>query len=415
MANTDRPTLKAYFSKNRVPTEDNFAALIDSMLNQKDDGIAKPTDSDPLGIAAVGGPKKLLNFYETAGESNPAWTLQLNPRSKQEDTSTARPGFSISDGQGTSRLFIDKSTGKVGIGLTEPTRKLHVLSDEANVALLQSNSKDNAYLKLAVGNAEAGITCWPDGRLSLWNAASDVFNLSKGGNIGIGANNPASKLAIAGGLAVGSTYADSNAAPADGLLVQGNVGIGTPTPDFRLDVVDRIRIRQGTSASAGLWLYQTTPKADRAFIGMVNDNAVGLWGDKGIGWGLYMDIATGNTTIKGKLVLGKNGDQVFPKVKVYRDKEIQNAGIDSPGTMTIDYSKEFTNVYECFAIFQGHSLFASWKNGHWMDSNSIPQVVYVKVSKFNDTSATVEAYCSESKKESEVDNRVMFTLVVIGC
>lgn len=135
MANTDRPTLKTYFSKNRVPTQSDFAALIDSMLNQKDDGIAKPTDSDPLGIAAVGGPKKLLNFYENAGESNPAWTLQLNPRSKQDDTSTARLGFSVSDGQGTSRLFIDKSTGNVGIGTTDPKFSLEVAGTSIKLGL----------------------------------------------------------------------------------------------------------------------------------------------------------------------------------------------------------------------------------------------------------------------------------------
>ena len=37
----NRTELKAYFVKNAIPTQSNFAELIDAMLNQKDDGIVK--------------------------------------------------------------------------------------------------------------------------------------------------------------------------------------------------------------------------------------------------------------------------------------------------------------------------------------------------------------------------------------
>src|SRR5262249_19554067 len=39
----------------------------------------------------------------------------------------------------------------------------------------------------------------------------------------------------------------------------GKVGIGTSTPGYELDVADRIRVRQGPSGTAGMWLYQTAP------------------------------------------------------------------------------------------------------------------------------------------------------------
>ncbi|MCP4657442.1 MAG: hypothetical protein GY856_18710, partial [bacterium] len=61
----DRTQLKAYFVKNAVPTESNFADLIDATLNQKDDGIVKPA-GDPLSIEAAGdatSQKKAINFY----------------------------------------------------------------------------------------------------------------------------------------------------------------------------------------------------------------------------------------------------------------------------------------------------------------------------------------------------------------
>ena len=37
----NRAELKSYYVKNSIPTESNFAELIDGMLNQKDDGIVK--------------------------------------------------------------------------------------------------------------------------------------------------------------------------------------------------------------------------------------------------------------------------------------------------------------------------------------------------------------------------------------
>jgi hypothetical protein len=48
-------------------------------------------------------------------------------------------------------------------------------------------------------------------------------------NVGIGFSNPASKLAVNGNLAVGSSY--NVAAPPNGAAIEGTVGIGTSTPN----------------------------------------------------------------------------------------------------------------------------------------------------------------------------------------
>jgi hypothetical protein len=57
-----------------------------------------------------------------------------------------------------------------------------------------------------------------------------------------------------------------------------------------------MRVREGTS-TAGIWFYQTTPAADRAFVGMYDDDTLGLYGSTGAGWGLLMDTTTGNVGI----------------------------------------------------------------------------------------------------------------------
>ena len=49
-------------------------------------------------------------------------------------------------------------------------------------------------------------------------------------NVGIGTSNPQNKLDVNGGLSVGSLYSGVNAAPANGAIIQGYVGIGTTQP-----------------------------------------------------------------------------------------------------------------------------------------------------------------------------------------
>ena len=91
----------------------------------------------------------------------------------------------------------------------------------------------------------------------------------------------------------------------------GNVGVGTTTPTFKLDVADRIRVRQGPAGgTAGIWMYQTAPNSDRAFVGMATDNRVGFYGNTGGLWGLVMDTTSGNVGI------GVGGGAISPALKL---------------------------------------------------------------------------------------------------
>ncbi len=124
----NRTDLKAYFVKNAIPTENNFADLIDAMLNQKEDGLAKPA-GNPLSIEATGDAsslRKAINFYESFADVNPAWSISLNPRINPNDATTAKPGFAISDPAGANRLFIDRTSNNVGVGTVDPKGALDV-------------------------------------------------------------------------------------------------------------------------------------------------------------------------------------------------------------------------------------------------------------------------------------------------
>ena len=130
MANTtkNRKDLKSYFVKNSIPTQSNFEDLIDGMLNQQDDGIIK-VPGDPLKVTSDDsqGLQKIINFYERPGATNPAWSLQLNPRADGSDPQKAKPGFCVAVGQSSlPRLFIDKASGNIGIGTLDPIAPLDI-------------------------------------------------------------------------------------------------------------------------------------------------------------------------------------------------------------------------------------------------------------------------------------------------
>jgi hypothetical protein len=122
---TNRADLKSYFVKNAIPTEGQFAELIDSTLNFADDGLQKLPDN-PLRIAAGASdninvlyPTPVLDIFSNFNNSRPEWQIRLNHIS-------ALNGLEIADGEGNGRFFIDRKTGNIGIGTNDPQARLHV-------------------------------------------------------------------------------------------------------------------------------------------------------------------------------------------------------------------------------------------------------------------------------------------------
>ncbi|MFA6136034.1 MAG: DUF1554 domain-containing protein [Candidatus Paceibacterota bacterium] len=66
-------------------------------------------------------------------------------------------------------------------------------------------------------------------------------NAAFSGNVGIGVSTLINKLDVAGGAAIGSSYAGASTAPSNGLIVQGNVGIGTTAPSYSLETAGGIK------------------------------------------------------------------------------------------------------------------------------------------------------------------------------
>lgn len=208
----DRSELKSYFVKNAIPTESNFAELIDAMLNQKDDGIVK-LSGDPLSLQAERDDtsKKVINLYQDlATDTGPSWVISLNADGKA--------GFDISDGSGQPRLFINQNTGNVGIGTRTPNAKLEVSGD-----LLVTGTQDFGRQTRQMVN--------------LWDT-----------NYGIGVQNSTQYYRTDKNFAwyKGGSHNHNELHPGGGtaqmVIKDGQVGIGKPNPADKLDVDGNIRL-----------------------------------------------------------------------------------------------------------------------------------------------------------------------------
>ncbi len=203
-----RSELKTYFVKNAIPTENNFAEFIDSVLNQRDDGLVKEA-GNPLSIEAAGddtSQKKAINFYQNFADDKPSWVLSLNPRGKPEDPESNRLGFSIGDTEGNSRLFIDRDTGNVGIGTTEPGQFGLRVQGRAGFGPIPKDFNWQYHFDAGVTKECVRFDGPSDGMISLSpnleffvdepNRPRARFVIKTNGNVGIGTSRPLKQLHI---------------------------------------------------------------------------------------------------------------------------------------------------------------------------------------------------------------------------
>lgn len=192
----------------------------------------------------------------------------------------------------------------VGIGTTTPQERLHVTQ----------TSDDNKNTIYGYANQTSGTADFQNTGVAGFGQGNGVaggFGFGFGVK-GIGSLNSFGAVGVYAGLgttipqnnSIGgsfySLYADAGIAAVNryaGVFLNGNVGIGTTTPSFILDVADRIRLRSGSSGSAGLWLNNIDNTATTGFIGTVDNNHVGIYGFNAAAWSFVMNTTNGNVGI----------------------------------------------------------------------------------------------------------------------
>jgi hypothetical protein len=150
---------------------------------------------------------------------------------------TSNYGFieAVNESVAWENLALQPLGGYVGIGTTTPAANLEVRIT-ANENLSIRNSTSNTVELLAENDGNTAYEPFFINGLPL------VLNAIGSGSVGIGTTTPQSKLDVAGGTSIGTGYAGMTAAPSNGAIVQGNVGIGTTMPNTKLDISDTTSI-----------------------------------------------------------------------------------------------------------------------------------------------------------------------------
>lgn len=118
-----RSELKSYFRKNAIPTEAEFADLIEGVIVPKDDGVVR-LPGQPLSIEGTGADAKVLDLYKGFGDDKPVWSLKIARPAAQGRPAVAC--FDLSNADGESRLFVEPASGRVGIGTRDPGHAVDV-------------------------------------------------------------------------------------------------------------------------------------------------------------------------------------------------------------------------------------------------------------------------------------------------
>ena len=228
------------------------------------------------------------------------------------------------DTAGTERMIITHE-GKVGIGTPNPS-ELFDIESAGSVNLEMNNTGNSVSLKLGAQSTAARLTAGPGDRLGLGAGnTADILNIASNANVGIGTTSPGAKLNVYDGgitittisgsggqyLSLDNTHTggrdyrltstnDSHGSLGGGdfaildndvsgndaaktrLLIDssGNVGIGTATPAYKLDVVGKIKssdrvlsnVYQSTSTYGMAW--KNSGGSDNMFLS--NDGNLGL-------------------------------------------------------------------------------------------------------------------------------------------
>lgn len=233
----------------------------------RSDASGNATWVDPLSLGIIGG-SGTLNFVAK-------WTPN---------------GTSLGD----SKIF-DNGTS-VGINTTTPNAA-HRLEVQGIQRINATTNQEGGELRFQEGNLFGTPSNWiidnflsfsGGNKFRIWNGAGTMaIQMMPTGRVAIGpmvfSDQPRSNLDIEGNMAVGADYSGTTAAPANGAIIQGNVGIGTNSPTAQLSVSEQFKVLStGTVQYANgvnpmIIMFQSgTANADRMVIR--HSTAAPSWG-----------------------------------------------------------------------------------------------------------------------------------------
>lgn len=262
----------------------------------------------------------------------------------------------------------NNNSGNVGIGIS-PTAKLDIAGSIKAAGLFTITMDSDEKIKMIRGSNSYSFNVGTDGAFTINKDGASRLKIDINGNIGIGKDNPSSKLDINGGMAINRNFLylaganDLNHAignvGGDGeqfrfynfldlyqtnggasrlyINQSGNVGIGTINPSEKLSVY---------SSGADSFLRISSPDGRVSGVKFGEDqNQIQTWGGRIIYNGITDNIdfqTVRNTSISTAMTIDPSGNVVIPGGKVYLNNRGYYIGDDGEGS---DIQTNAPNMY----------------------------------------------------------------------
>lgn len=317
------PLNKAGFTVN------NKVGSVNAIFGSNTSGVAIESSFPGIGFNTyLNGTRKLLfNGYGAyIGSSHVSGGLQF--------AVTTAVDFAGSTVTPATAMDI-KPNGNIGIGVTDQAYRLDVAGRMRVRSGGDNNTSAGIYFNTNANTAPgAFVGMQTDNQVGFWgsgNGWSFVVNTTNG-NVGIGTVSSHAPLQLGNGVVsrkivlyesadndhqfygfgVNSSvlryqtagpgddhvfYSGAGAGASTELMRikgNGNTGIGNSDPAYRLDVSGRMRLRADGSSSAGIWFNNLGNTEVRGFVGMYDNDLIGIYGDAGGGWSFAMSTSNGN-------------------------------------------------------------------------------------------------------------------------
>lgn len=256
----ERADLYDKFRQGAIPSGADFADLIRSQLNLVDDGIdISEEPQDPVCLRAHGENESYLDFATSGGIKK--WRVA----GRCEDMT--KEGLNITADK-KNRFYIERETGNIGINTDKPGAKLHIIQTSAVNALRIDDTggdqtpfiiNSSGQVGIGIGSPLAQLHLSHDGsgdvlRVDDRDGDTDPLVIDETGNVGIGYVNPKAKLAVKGGVAIGTDdphgaelYVDGDIEVTGKVVFSGDDGFQINTPltseTNEIIILDNVSIR----------------------------------------------------------------------------------------------------------------------------------------------------------------------------
>ena len=228
-------------------------------------------------------------------------------------------------GNFSTKVAVDRDSGKVGIGTTSPATDLHVKNTGATQLLIESGETSTGFLLFGdASDLNVGSVSYDhsDNSMRFETSDSERMRINSSGNVGIGTTSPAEKLEVQGRVVINNSYgyrigatSTGDAHVGDLTNTQGVLTLRTEgNRNMRFDTAGSERMRISSTGNVGIGTDNPSAdlhiKTDVTGSGVTPASDSGLFIDGQYSTALQLGAYwAGQTTINFGTGSGQGGSQ----------------------------------------------------------------------------------------------------------